>query len=161
MRKRSALFRFPEGTEEQKIPSRDDSGSALRKLQRHRRAQQPHRDHFGESYQRGFHLLESGRLAAEARHSFRFGIATVPKPQTPQGRQPSHTAPYSRISFACRPRPLTDVSKRLGHVNPRVTANVYAHALRRDGLAAAAWEKFQKDGKPAKAQKSRKVASKS
>jgi hypothetical protein len=42
--------------------------------------------------------------------------------------------------------PLTDVSKRLGHVNPHVTATVYAHALPgRDDLAAAAWEKFQKD----------------
>jgi integrase len=41
--------------------------------------------------------------------------------------------------------PLTDVSKRLGHVNPHVTATVYAHALEgRDDLAAAAWEKFQK-----------------
>ena len=42
--------------------------------------------------------------------------------------------------------PLTDVSKRLGHVNPHVTATVYAHALAgRDDLAATAWEKFQKD----------------
>jgi integrase len=45
--------------------------------------------------------------------------------------------------------PLTDVSKRLGHVNPHVTATVYAHALPgRDDLAAAAWEKFQKETKP-------------
>lgn len=45
--------------------------------------------------------------------------------------------------------PLTDVSVRLGHVNPHVTAKVYAHALPgRDDLAAAAWEKFQQDAKP-------------
>jgi len=42
--------------------------------------------------------------------------------------------------------PLTDVSKRLGHVNPHVTATIYAHALPgRDDLAAAAWEKFQRE----------------
>ncbi|HML15564.1 MAG TPA: tyrosine-type recombinase/integrase, partial [Bryobacteraceae bacterium] len=55
--------------------------------------------------------------------------------------------------------PLPDVSKRLGHANPHVTATVYAHALPgRDDLAAAAWEKFQKDAKPAKPQKTRKTA---
>ena len=55
--------------------------------------------------------------------------------------------------------PLTDVSKRLGHVNPHVTATVYAHALPgRDDLAAAAWEKFQKDAKPIKP--ARKAATK-
>lgn len=44
--------------------------------------------------------------------------------------------------------PLTDVSKRLGHVNPHVTATVYAHALPgRDDLAADAWEKFQNVGR--------------
>jgi integrase len=55
--------------------------------------------------------------------------------------------------------PLTDVSKRFGHVNPHVTATVYAHALPgRDDLAAAAWEKFQKDAKPAKPGRARKTA---
>lgn len=55
--------------------------------------------------------------------------------------------------------PLTDVSKRLGHVNPHVTAKVHAHALAgRDDLAAAAWEKFRKDSKPVKATRRRKTA---
>ena len=46
--------------------------------------------------------------------------------------------------------PSTDVSKRLGHVDPHVTARIYAHALpRRDDLAAAAWRKFQKSARPA------------
>ena len=54
---------------------------------------------------------------------------------------------------------MTDVSKRLGHVNPHVTATVYAHALPgRDDLAAAAWEKFQRESKPAKTAKARKTA---
>jgi integrase len=55
--------------------------------------------------------------------------------------------------------PLTDVSTRLGHVNPHVTATVYAHALPgRDDLAADAWEAFQKKDKPAKLARSRKDA---
>jgi integrase len=55
--------------------------------------------------------------------------------------------------------PLTDVSKRLGHANPHVTATIYAHALPGcDDLAADAWEKFQKDAKPAKTRKARKSA---
>jgi hypothetical protein len=54
--------------------------------------------------------------------------------------------------------PLTDVSK-LGHVNPHVTATVYTHALPgRDDLAAAAWETFQKDGKPVKSGRARQSA---
>lgn len=41
--------------------------------------------------------------------------------------------------------PLPDVSKRLGHTNPQVTATVYAHALPgHDDRAAKAWEEFQK-----------------
>lgn len=49
--------------------------------------------------------------------------------------------------------PLTDASKRLGHSNPHVTATVYAHAMPgHDDLAAKAWEKFQRDAKPAKPQ---------
>jgi hypothetical protein len=47
--------------------------------------------------------------------------------------------------------PLTDVSKRLGHTNPHVTATVYAHAMPgHDDAAADAWERFQKNGKTAK-----------
>ena len=41
--------------------------------------------------------------------------------------------------------PLPDVSRRLGHANPHVTATIYAHALPGcDDLAAKAWEEFQK-----------------
>jgi integrase len=55
--------------------------------------------------------------------------------------------------------PLTDVSKRLGHSSPHVTATIYAHALEgRDDLAATAWDKFQKDSKPVKPGRVRKSA---
>ena len=54
--------------------------------------------------------------------------------------------------------PLTDVSKRLAHVNPHVTATVYAHALPgRDDLSAAAWESSQKNGRPAGKKQGRKT----
>jgi integrase len=55
--------------------------------------------------------------------------------------------------------PITDVSKRLGHANPHVTATVYAHALPgHDDMAAEAWEKFQKSGKQPVPTKRRKTA---
>ena len=42
--------------------------------------------------------------------------------------------------------PSIDVSKRLGDVNPQVSATVYAHTRPvRDDRAVAAWEKPQKD----------------
>jgi len=54
---------------------------------------------------------------------------------------------------------MTDLSKRLEHVNPHVTATVYAHALPgRDDLAAGAWESFQKKGKTAKSRRAQKTA---
>jgi integrase len=44
--------------------------------------------------------------------------------------------------------PLTEISKRLGHSNPHVTATIYAYMLQgRDNLAAEAWEKFQKESR--------------
>lgn len=80
-----------------------------------------------------------------------------------------HTLRHSHGSYLLAAGvPLTDVSKRLGHVNPHVTATVYARALPgRDDLAAA-WEKFQRDAgrmkepgtKPAKAKSLRRAAAK-
>jgi len=47
--------------------------------------------------------------------------------------------------------PLTEISKRLGHSNPHVTATIYAHMLPgRDNLAAEAWEKFQNENREPK-----------
>jgi integrase len=55
--------------------------------------------------------------------------------------------------------PLTDVSKRLGHSNPHVTATVYAHAMPgHDDLAAQAWEKFQKNENGRRAKAARKAS---
>ena len=110
--------------------------SALKKLQAHRKKQQPQRELFGDSYQGDFIFcnpdgspLKLDTVSASASLLLAAGVL------------------------------LTDVSKRLGHVNPHVTATVYAHALSgRDDLAATAWEKFQKDSKPVKPSRARKSA---
>ena len=46
---------------------------------------------------------------------------------------------------------ITAVSERLGHSSPRVTQDVYAHAIRgRDDEAARLWDKFQRSNSPEK-----------
>jgi integrase len=125
--------------------------TALKKLQAHRKAQQPYRDHFGESYQGDYIFcnpdgspLKPDTVSASVSLLFR----TLKLPKGASLHTLRHTHGSHLLAAGV---PLTDVSKRLGHVNPHVTATVYAHALPgRDDLAAAAWEKFQKDAKPAK-----------
>lgn len=44
---------------------------------------------------------------------------------------------------------ITAVSERLGHSSPRVTQEIYAHAIRgRDDEAAMKWEQFQRRNTP-------------
>jgi len=133
--------------------------AALKKLQAHRKAQQPHRDHFGESYQGDFIFcnpdgspLKPDTVSASV--SLLFRNLKLPKGASLHTLRHTHGSHLLAAGV-----PLTDVSKRLGHVNPHVTATVYAHALPgRDDLAAAAWEKFQQAGKSANARKARKAA---
>lgn len=141
--------------------------SALKKLQAHRKAQQPQREHFGESYQGDFIFcnpdgspLKPDTVSASV--SLLFRNLKLPKGASLHTLRHTHGSHLLAAGV-----PLTDVSKRLGHVNPHVTATVYAHALPgRDDLAAAAWEKFQNEGrrkeslvsKPARAPKGRKAA---
>jgi len=133
--------------------------SALKKLKSHRKAQEEFRDHFGASYQGDYIFcnpdgspLKPDTVSAAVSLLFR-------SLKLPAGVS-LHTLRHTHGSHLLAAGvPLPDVSKRLGHANPHVTATVYAHALPgRDDLAAAAWEKFQKDAKPAKPQKTRKTA---
>lgn len=133
--------------------------SALKKLNAHRKTQDEYRAHFGETYQGNFIFsnpdgspLKPDTVSASVPLLFR----TL---KLPKGAS-LHTLRHTHGSQLLAARvPLTDVSKRLGHTNPHVTATVYAHAMPgRDDLAAAAWEKFQKDGKPAKSQRARRSA---
>jgi integrase len=133
--------------------------AALKKLQAHRKKQQPYREHFGESYQGDYIFcnpdgspLKPDTVSASV--SLLFRSLKLPKGASLHTLRHTHGSHLLAAGV-----PLTDVSKRLGHVNPHVTATVYAHALPgRDDLAAAAWEKFQKDAKPAKQQRVRKAA---
>jgi integrase len=133
--------------------------SALKKLQAHRKKQEEFRAHFGASYQGDFIFcnpdgspLKPDTVSAAVSLLFRkFGL--------PKGVS-LHTLRHTHGSHLLAAGvPLTDVSKRMGHANPHVTATVYAHALPgRDDLAAAAWEKFQKEGQRTKRAASRKRA---
>ena len=133
--------------------------SALKKLQAHRKAQQPHRDHFGESYQGDYIFcnpdgspLKPDTVSAAV--SLLFRSLKLPKGASLHTLRHTHGSHLLAAGV-----PLTDVSKRLGHVNPHVTATIYAHALPgRDDLAAAAWESFQKNGKAPKSKRPRKAA---
>ena len=123
--------------------------TALKKMQAHRKAQQPYRDHFGESYQGDYIFcnpdgspLKPDTISASV--SLLFRSLKLPKGASLHTLRHTHGSHLLAAGV-----PLTDVSKRLGHTNPHVTATVYAHAMPgHDDLAAAAWEKFQKDAKP-------------
>jgi integrase len=140
-------------------------GSALKKLEAHRQKQQPYREHFGDSYQGDYIFcnpdgspLKPDTVSASV--SLLFRSLKLPKGASLHTLRHTHGSHLLAAGV-----PLTDVSKRLGHVNPHVTATVYAHALPgRDDLAADAWEKFQTSGKVKQveatkpARKSRKTA---
>jgi integrase len=141
--------------------------SALKKLQAHRKKQEEYRAHFGASYQGDFIFcnpdgspLKPDTVSASV--SLLFRSLKLPKGASLHTLRHTHGSHLLAAGV-----PLTDVSKRLGHTNPHVTATVYAHALAgHDDLAAAAWEKFQTTGrmkesrsaKPAKPRRARKSA---
>jgi integrase len=132
--------------------------SALKKLQEHRKKQEEFRAHFGDSYQGDFIFCNPDGSplkpdSVSAAVSLLFRTLKLPKGISLHTLRHTHGSHLLAAGV-----PLTDVSKRLGHVNPHVTATVYAHALPgRDDLAADAWESFQKAAHPAK-KKSPKAA---
>jgi len=125
--------------------------SALKTLQAHRKKQEPYREHFGNSYQGDYIFcnpdgspLKPDTVSAAV--SLLFRSLKLPKGASLHTLRHTHGSHLLAAGV-----PLTDVSKRLGHTNPHVTATVYAHAMPgHDDRAAVAWEKFQKDGRPAK-----------
>lgn len=133
--------------------------SALKKLQAHRKKQEPYREHFGDSYQGDYIFCNPDGSALKpdtisAAISLLFRNLKLPKGVSLHTLRHTHGSHLLAAGV-----PLTDVSKHLGHANPHVTATIYAHALPgRDDLAADAWEKFQRSAKPAKAKKARKAS---
>jgi integrase len=134
--------------------------TALKKLQAHRKKQQAYRDHFGESYQGDYIFCNPDGSpmkpdTVSASVSLLFRDLKLPKGASLHSLRHTHGSQLLAAGV-----PITDVSKRLGHANPHVTATVYAHALPgHDDMAAEAWEKFQKDSKPVKLGRARKTAS--
>jgi len=120
--------------------------SALRKLRSHRKAQEPYREHFGSSYQGDYIFcnpdgspLKPDTVSAAV--SLLFRDMKLPKGASLHTLRHTHGSHLLAAGV-----PLTDVSKRLGHTNPHVTATIYAHAMPgHDDAAAKAWEKFQKE----------------
>jgi integrase len=125
--------------------------SALKKLNAHRKKQDGYRAHFGETYQGNFIFsnpdgspLKPDTVSASV--SLLFRSLKLPKGASLHTLRHTHGSHLLAAGV-----PLTDVSKRLGHANPHVTATVYAHAMPgHDDLAAAAWEKFQNAERPSK-----------
>jgi len=133
--------------------------SALKKLAAHRKRQLPYREHFGDSYQGDFIFcnpdgspLKPDTISASV--SLLFRSQKLPKGASLHSLRHTHGSHLLAAGV-----PLTDVSKRLGHSSPHVTAMIYAHALEgRDDLAAKAWEKFQKNETGRRAKASRKAS---
>lgn len=134
--------------------------SALKKLRAHRKNQQPYGEHFGDSYQGDFIFcnpdgspLKPDTISASV--SLLFRSQKLPRGASLHSLRHTHGSHLLAAGV-----PLTDVSKRLGHSSPHVTAMIYAHALEgRDDLAAKVWEKFQSTGKqPVKPVRARKSA---
>jgi integrase len=122
--------------------------SALKKLEAHRVRQQECRKQFGETYQGDFIFCNPDRSplkpdTVSASVSLLFRRLKLPKGASLHTLRHTHGSHLLAAGV-----PLTDVSKRLGHTNPHVTATVYAHALPgHDDQAAQAWEAFQKGTK--------------
>jgi hypothetical protein len=99
----------------------------LKKLQAHRKKQEENRAHFGDSYQGNYIFcnpdgspVKPDTISAAVSLLFR----TLNSRKAPVStRCGTRTARNSWNGV-----PLTDVSKRPGHVNPHVTATIYAHA---------------------------------
>ncbi len=133
--------------------------TALKRLHAHRKKQQAYRDHFGESYQGDYIFCNPDGSpmkpdTVSASVSLLFRDLKLPKGASLHSLRHTHGSQLLAAGV-----PITDVSKRLGHANPHVTATVYAHALPgHDDMAAEAWEKFQKSGKAAKSPRARKTA---
>jgi len=74
--------------------------SALKKLQAHRKKQQPQREHFGDSYQGDYIFCNPDGSPLKPEIILRGCFVAVPQPEASKGRQPSHLAPYARLAPA-------------------------------------------------------------
>lgn len=123
--------------------------SAITSLEAHRAQQQVFREQFGSDYRTDLELifanpdgtpLKPDSISASV--SALFKRLKIPKPKGAA----LHLLRHSHGShLLAQNEALTTVSERLGHSSPRVTADVYSHAITgRDREAARKWEEFQR-----------------
>jgi integrase len=123
--------------------------SAIASLEAHRAQQQIFREQFGSDYRADLDLifanpdgtpLKPDSISASV--SALFKRLKIPKPKGAA----LHLLRHSHGShLLAQNEALTTVSERLGHSSPRVTADIYAHAITsRDREAARKWEEFQR-----------------
>jgi integrase len=115
--------------QKREISGRDDPGVCSQEAASHCKAQQPHRETFGDTCQGDYIFcnsdgspLKPDTVSASVSLLFRnLKLPTGASLHTPRDTHSSHL-----LSAGV---PLTEVSKRLGQVNPHVTATAYVHAL--------------------------------
>jgi integrase len=123
--------------------------SAIASLDAHRKAQHVFREQFGSHYRTDLNLifanpdgtpLKPDSISASV--SALFKRLKIPKPKGAA----LHLLRHSHGShLLAQNEALTTVSERLGHSSPRVTADIYSHAITgRDKEAARKWEEFQR-----------------
>ena len=123
--------------------------SAIASLEAHRTQQQIFREQFGSDYRLDLDLifanpdgtpLKPDSISASV--SALFKRLKIPKPKGAA----LHLLRHSHGShLVAQNEALTTVSERLGHSSPRITADIYAHAItKRDREAARKWEELQR-----------------
>jgi integrase len=122
--------------------------SAVVSLDAHRKQQQVFREQFGSDYRTDLDLifansdgtpLKPDSISASV--SALFKRLKIPKPKGAA----LHLLRHSHGShLLAQNEALTTVSERLGHSSPRVTADIYSHAITgKDREAAKKWDEFR------------------
>jgi len=121
--------------------------STVSVLQAHRKQQERFRQQFGRDYAEGDLIFANPDGTPLKPDSVSASVSALCRRlKLPKGVS-LHTLRHTHGSqLLAAGMEITAVSERLGHSSPRVTQEVYSHALRgRDDEAALRWEKFQRE----------------
>jgi integrase len=125
--------------------------SAMKALEAHRHRQDEFRRQFGPDYRTDLDLIFANPNGTPVKpDSVSASVSALCRRlKMPQGVS-LHTLRHTHGShLIAAGMEITAVSARLGHSSPRVTQDIYAHAIRgRDDEAALRWEQFQKQIAP-------------
>jgi integrase len=127
------------------------AGSTLAALEAHRRRQDEFRQKFGPDYRTDLDLIFANPDGTPLKPDSVSATvsALCRRLKLPKGAS-LHTMRHSHGSqLIAAGVDLATVSERLGHSNVRVTAEIYAHAIRgRDDEAARKWDEFRRQNLP-------------